>query len=111
MAGAAALVAEIRKVLGAYARNAKPESMATLKDLIGELDRSGGLKELGCDQNCPVCAWGDPEAKAWENRCRIFAFLELVEDQDPVRQGRGSALVQREARALLEAIDAVAAAG
>lgn len=104
MPGATTLIDEIKKVLGAYAKNAKPESMFTLKDMLRELDRTEALKEIGCNENCPVCTWGRPEARAWENHCRIWAFLELIEDQDAGRE-RGNAVVQKEARDLLEALE------
>ncbi|MEW6757877.1 MAG: hypothetical protein AB1347_06625 [Acidobacteriota bacterium] len=103
MAGAA-LLYEIRKVLEAYATNAKPESMFALRDLLEELDRTEALKDLGCNSECPSCRFGKAEAEPWENHCRILGFLEKVQDEDVGRK-RGNSLIQREARVLLASLD------
>lgn len=101
----AVLLNEIRKVLKAYAVNAKPESHYSLRDLLTELDRTEALKELGCNDDCPTCALGNPAAQPWENHCRVYAFLEKAEDEDPGRK-RGNAALQREARVLLQSLEA-----
>lgn len=99
------LLHEIKKILKAYATNAKPESHFSLRDLLREMDRTEALKDLGCNDDCPSCALGNPAAEPWENHCRIYAFLEKAEDEDPGRK-RGNAALQREARALLESLEA-----
>jgi hypothetical protein len=102
----AALLDTLRKTLGAYARSGRPESQTSLADLLLQMEQAETLKELGCqEKDCRLCAWGRPEAKDWENQCRLWAFAETA--QDAAYAGRkGNASVQKEARDLLAALEA-----
>ncbi len=103
MSEAEGAVGEFKRVLGSYGVNAEVESLFALRDILRVIEKLEMLEAIGCNHNCPLCSWGDPAAKPWENHCRFWAFQELLEDADPGRR-RGNALVQHEAVTLLAAL-------
>ena len=104
MSEAEVALGEFKRVLGSYGVNGKPESLFALRDILRVIEKLEILETMGCNHNCPLCSWGDPAAKPWENHCRFWAFQELLEDANPGR-GRGNVLVQHEARFLLATLE------
>lgn len=99
-----ALLATLKKTLGAYAKSGRPESMAALADLLVEIQRTDVLKALGCqEKECHICSWGKEDAQDWKNQCRLWAFTEVIEDAAYTGR-RGNASVVKEARELYEAL-------
>jgi hypothetical protein len=101
-----ALFDRLKKTLAAYAKSGRPESQAALADILVEVERTGALKAVGCQESgCRVCSWGKEDAQDWKNQCRLWAFAEVIEDSSYTGR-RGNAAVQQEARELLEALKA-----
>ena len=101
-----ALFGKLKKTLGAYAKSGRPESQTALADLLIQIEQADALKGLGCqEKECRLCSWGRPEARDWENPCRLWAFAETVGDASYAGR-KGNAPVQKEALALLDALEA-----
>lgn len=75
-----ARIGELKKVLGHYGVNQKRESLNAVRDLLAELRFSGALTAMGCQEDCPVCPWGTPGAKEWDNPCRLWSLYEKLSD-------------------------------
>lgn len=101
-----ALLDTLKRTLGAYAKSGRPESQTALADLLVRVEQADVLKRLGCqEKECRLCTWGRPDAKEWENQCRLWAFAETVQDASYAGR-KGNASVQKEARDLLSALEA-----
>jgi hypothetical protein len=100
-----AMLGKLRKTLDAFAKSGRPESQTALADLLSQMEQADVLKQLGClEQECRLCTWGRADAKDWENQCRLWTFAETVGDASYAGR-KGNATVQKEARALLEALE------
>lgn len=96
----------LKKTLAAYAKSGRPETQAALADILVEVERTGALKAIGCqEKECRICSWGKMDAQDWKNQCRLWAFAEIIEDGAYTGR-RGNAAVQQEARDLLDALKA-----
>ena len=76
-------LSELRRILGHYVKNNKREALNAARDLLGQLKKSGAIKEMGCEEKCATCAWGKPAAQAWDNQCLLWDLWESLEDLEP----------------------------
>ncbi len=96
-------LSELRRILKHYTKNNKREALNAVRDLLGQLQGSGTIMAMGCEEKCAACAWGNPGASKWDNQCRLWDLWESLEDLEP--NAAPSRAIRRKAAELLEALE------
>ncbi len=100
-------LSELKKILGHYVKNNKREGLNAVRDLLGQLKKSGAIKEMGCEEKCATCAWGKPGAPSWDGQCLLWDLWESLEDLEP--NAMPSKDIRRKAAALSKALESAPA--